>query len=472
MQNPLRSIPSVNELLESPQLTSLVDRVSHNVVVTGVRIFLENLREEVQTTATELNIPTPTELAQRIAEWIETSDEPSLRPVINATGILLHTGLGRAPLAKEAVQALSDAAGYASVEVDLASGERSQRVVAVEKLLKELTGAEAAAVVNNNAAATVLTLAALAHDREVIVSRGELIEIGGSFRLPDVMSISGARLREVGTTNKTRGADYRDAISMDTAALMRVHTSNFRVVGFTEAPTLDELVTLGRKRNVPVIDDIGSGALIDFSKYGVSGEPVASESVKAGADIVLFSGDKLVGGPQCGIIIGRQNLIKQIAQHPLMRALRVDKMTLAALAATLRLYRDTATAEEALPLLARLSAPLDNLKNRAERLAPQLGATSAVASAEVAEDKTYLGGGSVPTQYIPTWCVALMPDKLSVDEFSKALRVGSPSVFGRVQQDRLVLDLRSVMPDQDALIVEAVQRIGGRNQPENPVQSN
>lgn len=472
MQNPLRKIPSVTELLESPQLKHLVNRVSHNVVVTGVRSFLEDLREEVQSTATDLNIPTPSELAQRIADWIETSDEPKLRPVINATGILLHTGLGRAPLSKEAVQALSDSAGYSSVEVDLESGERSQRVVAVEKLLKELTGAEAVAVVNNNAAATVLTLAAIAHDREVIVSRGELIEIGGSYRLPDVMSTSGARLREVGTTNKTRIADYQNAISIETAALMRVHTSNYRVVGFTEAPSLEELVTLARKRNLPVIDDIGSGALIDFSQYGVSGEPIASESVQAGADLVLFSGDKLLGGPQCGIIVGRQNLVKKLAQHPLMRALRVDKLTLGALAATLRLYRDTATAEEALPLLARLSAPLENLRNRAERLAPQLCASGAVASADVVEDRTYLGGGSVPTQDIPTWCVALVPEKHSVDELSKALRVGSPAVFGRVQQDRLMLDLRSVMPDQDALIVEAMQLISGNDQADNPIQSN
>lgn len=471
MQNPLRNIPSVNELLESPQLTSLVDRVSHNVVVTGVRSFLDNLREEVQTTTADLNIPTPSELAQRIADWIETADQPSLRPVINATGILLHTGLGRAPLAKEAVQALTEAAGYASVEVDLASGERSQRVVAVEKLLKELTGAEAAAVVNNNAAATVLTLATLARDREVIVSRGELIEIGGSFRLPDVMSTSGARLREVGTTNKTRVGDYRDAICDETAAMMRVHTSNFRVVGFTEAPSLEELVALGRRRNLPVIDDIGSGALIDFSKYGIEGEPIASDSVKAGADVVLFSGDKLLGGPQCGIIVGRKSLIKKIAKHPLMRALRLDKLTLAALAATLRLYRDTAAAEEALPLLARLSAPLDNLKNRAERLAPQLAAASAIAAAEVVQDRTHLGGGSVPTQDIPTWCIALTPEKQSVDELSTALRTGAPAVFGRVQQDRLVLDLRSVMPDQDALVVEAVQRVGTGQASTEPAQS-
>ena len=471
MQNPLRNIPSVNELLESPQLTALVDRVSHNVVVTSVRNALENLREEVQSTTADLNIPTPSELAQRIADWIVKSDEPPLRPVINATGILLHTGLGRAPLAKEAIEAVTDMAGYSSVEVDLPSGERSQRVVAVAKLLTELTGAEASAVVNNNAAATVLTLAALASGREVIVSRGELIEIGGSFRLPDVMSTSGARLREVGTTNKTRVGDYQDAICDETAAMMRVHTSNFRVVGFTEAASLEELVALGRKRNVPVIDDIGSGALVDFSKYGVVGEPVAAESVKTGADIVLFSGDKLVGGPQCGIIVGKKTLVKKIAQHPLMRALRVDKLTLAALAATLRLYRSPEAAEESLPLLARLSAPLENLRNRAERLAPQLGATNVIANAEVVKDKTYLGGGSVPTQDIPTYCVSLTPEKLSVDELSTALRTGAPAVFGRVQQDRLILDLRSVMPDQDAMIVEAMQRMGKCDAPNETLQS-
>ena len=265
MQNPLRSIPSVNELLESPQLANLVDRVSHNVVVTEVRGFLDRLREDVATTASDMNIPTPTELAERIADWIVKTETPPLRPVINATGILLHTGLGRAPLAKEADRRrwLRWRSMPASSLI-LVTGERSQRVAAVEKLLKELTGAEAAAVVNNNAAATLLTLATIGRDQEVIVSRGQLIEIGGSYRLPDVMSASGTRLREVGTTNKTRIGDFEAAISEETAALMRVHTSNFKVVGFTEEPSLAELVALGRKRNLPVIDDIGSGALIDF----------------------------------------------------------------------------------------------------------------------------------------------------------------------------------------------------------------
>ncbi len=459
MQNPLRRIPSVNELLERPELAALVDRVSHHVVVNEVRGFLDKLRSDVQSAAAEMNIPTPAELAERIADWIAKGETPVLRPVINATGILLHTGLGRAPLAKEAIQAMADMAGYASVEVDLATGERTHRVAAVEKLLKELTGAEAAVVVNNNAAATLLTLTALARDREVIVSRGHLIEIGGSYRLPEVMSASGTRLREVGTTNKTRVTDYESAIGEPTAALMRVHTSNFRIVGFTEQPSLAELVAVARKHNLPLIDDIGSGALIDFSKYGVAEEPIAAESIQAGADLVLFSGDKLLGGPQCGIIVGRRSLIQTITQHPLMRALRVDKVTLAALAATLRLYRNLPTAEEALPLLSQLSLPLENLRNRAERLAPQLAAAAAVSSAEARQEVTYLGGGAVPAQQIPTWCVALTPNSISVTELAKRLRLGEPSVFGRIQHDRLLIDLRSVFPSQDHLIATAVQQL-------------
>lgn len=461
MQNPLRSLPSVNELLESPPLKKMVDGVSRNVVVSGIRTFLTKMRNEVQHATADIRVPSPGELAERIAHWIRTEDDAPLRPVINATGILLHTGLGRAPLADAALQAVTDiAGGYASVEVDVATGDRSRRVRAVEKLLKELTGAEAVAVVNNNAAATLLTLAALAAGREVVVSRGQLIEIGGSFRLPEVMSASGARLREVGTTNKTRIGDYAAAINEDTAALMRVHPSNYVVVGFTEQPTLAELVALGTRRRCPVIDDIGSGALIDFGKYGLSDEPIARDSIKAGADVVLFSGDKLVGGPQCGIIVGRREPIEKITTHPLMRAVRVDKITLAALAATLRLYRDAETLEQTLPLLSLLSTPIENLKNRAERLAPQLAAATVIAEAVPKEDVAMLGGGSVPTQHLATWCIALTPAKGSVMALGASLRSASPAVFGRIQQDRLVLDLRSVMPRQDIHLVEAVNSLG------------
>jgi len=464
MQNILRNLPSVNELLERPQLKSLVDRVSHNVVVSGVRTFLDNMRGEIQCATAEMKVPTPSELAERIANWISTQDQPKLRPVVNATGILLHTGLGRAPMASEAVQAMKEiGAGYASLEVDLESGERSQRILAVEKLLRELTGAEAAAIVNNNAAATLLTLTALGKDREVVVSRGQLIEIGGSFRLPDVMTSSGARLHEIGTTNKTRISDYAAAINENTAALMNVHTSNFLVVGFTEQATLAELVALGAKRRIPVIDDIGSGALIDFAKYGVANEPIASKSIQDGADVVLFSGDKLLGGPQCGIIVGRRNYIDKIAKHPMMRAMRVDKTTLAALAATLRLYRDTDRAEKSVPLLSLLSTSIENLKNRAERLAPQLAATSAISEAEPVEDQAMLGGGSMPSQLIPTWCVAVRPANASVENLAKSLRTTTPAVFGRVQQDRLLFDMRSVFPNQDGQIVEAAESLSAES---------
>ena len=456
MPNVLRNIPSVNELLESPPLQNLVERVNRSVVVSGVRDFLDGLRSEVQSAAAEMKVPNPKDLAERIAQWIVKDQRPALQPVINATGILLHTGLGRAPLAEEAIQSVADISrGYASLEVDLDSGQRSKRVNAVQRLLQTLTGAEAAAVVNNNAGATLITLAALAADKEVIVSRGQLIEIGGSYRLPDVMTASGTKLREVGTTNKTRIGDYQAAIGTNTAALMHVHTSNYIVAGFSEETPIHELVALGQKRGLLVIDDIGSGALWDFNRYGISGEPMCQDSIRAGSDVVLFSGDKLLGGPQCGIIIGRRKLVERINQHPLARALHVDKMTLAALAATLRLYQDPERAEQAIPLLSLLSTPMENLKHRAERLAPQLAAVPGIVSAEPLESHTYLGGGSVPTQRIGTWCVAIDPADCSVTELAARLRIGTPAVYGRIQDDRLLLDLRTVFPGQDMRMVDA-----------------
>jgi len=461
MSNVLKNIPSVNELLDSPPLRKLVERANRTVVVSGVRTFLDNLRSEVQTAAADIKVPSPSDLAERIAKWISDEDTPNLRPVINATGILLHTGLGRAPLAESAIEAIvAVAAGYASVEVDVETGDRSQRVRDAENLLKQLTGAEAAVVVNNNAGATLLTLAALAAGREVVVARGQLVEIGGSFRLPDVMEFSGAKLREVGTTNKSRIEDYRAAIHQETAALMRVHASNYAIVGFTEQASLAELVDLGAKRNLPVIDDIGSGAIEDVAAYGLTDEPVAADSIKAGADVVLFSGDKLLGGPQCGVIVGKKPLVERIAKHPLTRALRVDKITLAAIMETLRLHRDRSVAEQSLPLMSLLTTAVTNLKNRAERIAPQLAAASAIKSAEPIESFTYLGGGSIPTQQIPTWCVALEPERGGVDALAATLRKGTPCVFSRIHKGKLLLDLRSVFPRQDMQIVEAVQQLG------------
>ena len=458
----LRNIPSVNELLDSQPLKRLSDSVSRNVVVSGVRTFLDLLREEARTAASDIALPVRSELAERIASWILAAEKTPLRPVINATGILLHTGLGRAPLAREALADIAELAhGYCSLEVDLDSGERSQRNIAVEKLLQDLTGAEAALVVNNNAGATLLALAALAADAEVIVSRGELVEIGGSYRLPDVMQASAARLREVGTTNKTRRADYERAIGPDAAAVLKVHSSNYAIVGFTEEVPFGELASLAHQHRLIAIHDIGSGALIDYSRYGLTGEPVVSESIRAGADIVLFSGDKLLGGPQCGIILGRKSLVHQIRSHSLARAFRVGKLTLAALAATLRLYRDPDTAERSVPLLSLLSTSVENLQLRAERLAPQLAAAEAIASAEPLENVTFLGGGSLPGQQVRTWCVALRPATGSVDQLAERLRSGSPSIFGRVQQNLLLLDLRTVFPAQDSYIAQTTCAIRG-----------
>jgi L-seryl-tRNA(Ser) seleniumtransferase len=460
--NPLRNIPSVSELLDSPPLRALVDRINRNAVVNAVRAALDEMRTEVQTAASEMTLPNVPDLAERIARRIMESETPLLRPVINATGILLHAELGRSPLADEAIAEMTAVArDYASVELDLATGNRSRRSLIVANLLKELTGAEAALVVNNNAGATLLTLAALAAGREAIVSRGQLIEIGGSYRLPDVMAASSAVMREVGTTNKTRLSDYAQAIGDQTAVILLVHPSNFVVVGFAESVELPELVELGRKHKLPVIHDIGSGALLDFSQFGFRGEPMAMESVAAGADVVLFSGDKLLGGPQCGIIVGRKAAIEKIERHPLARALRIDKITLAALAATLRLYRDPEKARLSVPVLHLLTTSVENLKNRAERLAPQMAAVkTVVSSAEAISDVTYLGGESIPTQQLPTWCVALKPASLSVDRLAAALRTGVPAVVGRVRDDRLLLDLRGVFPRQDFEMLSALEALG------------
>jgi L-seryl-tRNA(Ser) seleniumtransferase len=462
MSNVLRNLPSVNELLESPPLRKLIERANRSAVVTGVRSFLDDLRAQVQNATADIKVPAPGELAERIAEWITTESAPNLRPVINATGVILHSGLGRAPLAESALQAILRVGGsYASLEVDLETGQRSQRLGDAERLLRKLTGAEAAAVVNNHAGATLLALAALAGGREVIVARGQVAEIGGTYRLPEMIEFSGATLREVGTTNKTRSDDYRAAIRPETAVLLRVQASNYAIVGFTEQTSLAELVELGGKHRLTVIDDLGGGALTDCSRSGITGQPAASESLQAGADVVLLSGDKLLGGPQCGIILGRKSLLQAITTHPLMRALRVDKLTLAALLATLELHRNRETAEQSVPVLALLSTPLANLQNRAERLAPQLAASPLIASAEAVASQTFLSGGVVPGQEIPTWCVALQPARGNGEGLAAALRKASPAILGRIQKDRLLLDLRTVFPKQDLQLVEAVEKLSG-----------
>ena len=460
MQNIFRNLPSVNQLLESEPLKKLVDSVNHTVVADGVRTFLDDFRQQVADKAGEINVPSPQELASSIADFLKAEEIPYLRKVINGTGIILHTGLGRAPLAAQAMEAVADISrGYASVEIDLKSGGRGQRAKSVERLLCELTGAEAAVIVNNNAAATMLVLSAMAAGKEVIVSRGQLIEIGGSYRLPDVMECSGAKLREVGTTNKTHTADYERAINENTGALLKVHPSNFEVVGFTKTVSTKEMVAIAHQHGLPVIDDVGSGALIDYAQFGLMNEPVVKDSLQEGADVALFSGDKLIGGPQCGIIVGKSKWIKTILANPLMRAMRVDKMTLAALHATLLLYRNSETVMTQVPILRMLSMPIANLKMRADKVATQITSSSVIGDCEVVEDQSMLGGGSLPTQQIPTWCVSISASNGSIDSLAEKLRKNEPAIMGRVQKDRLMLDMRTIDASEDSLLVEAFQAI-------------
>lgn len=462
MANPFRNLPSVNQLLESDRLKQMVETVNHSVVANGVRDFLDDLRTQVAQATEEVAIPSPGEIADSIATWLEKEQTPSLRTVINGTGVLLHTGLGRAPLARQAIDAIDElSTGYASVELDLESGERGQRIRAVERLLCELTGAEAACVTNNNASATMITLSALAAGHEVIVSRGQLIEIGGSYRLPEVMECSNAKLKEVGTTNKTRASDYSDAINEETGALLKVHPSNYVVMGFTETPTIEEMVKIGNQHSLPVIDDVGSGALIDFGRFGLTDEPVVQDSIEAGADIVLFSGDKLIGGPQCGIIIGKKKLVEKIIRSPLMRAFRVGKLTLAALQATLTLYRKPDQAEMHIPLLRMLSTSDENLKLRAEKIVSMTQHLGFIKSVRAEVTQSMLGGGSIPTQHIASWAVAIEPNGMSVNDLAAKLRQAEPSLLGRVNNDQLFIDIRTVQPSQDMEIVQLLEQLQG-----------
>jgi L-seryl-tRNA(Ser) seleniumtransferase len=456
--NPLRHLPSVNELADAPLLSPWNDRIDRSLIVLAAQqeidatrqLFLHASGDEADITIPP--IPSTDELASRVNRRLDASQKPPLESVINATGIIIHTGLGRSPMAEAAVDAMADAAlHYAPVELDMETGLRGKRTNIVSDLLCELTGAQAATVVNNNAAALLLIVAALAKERQVIVSRGELIEIGGSFRLPDVMATSGAILCEVGTTNKTRATDYEKAICFDTAALLKVHPSNYMIQGFTQEASIEELVEIGQRFNLPVVHDVGSGALVNFEQFGLANEPVVTRSVDAGADLVLFSGDKLLGGPQAGIIVGTTEMIQQLDSHPLMRAMRVDKMTLAALGATLQLHRDPKRAADQVPILSMLTTSLEMLDTRAQALAETINNTSELATAAVIETQCYLGGGSVPTQEIPSIAVALTPTSQSFTETQIAdrLRQSEPAVVSRVCDGQVILELRTVFPEQD-----------------------
>jgi L-seryl-tRNA(Ser) seleniumtransferase len=461
----LRQIPSVDELLAQPRLAALSKRVDRNLVVEVARAVLADLRGRIagETAAAILAeisalASDPASLEERITSLVERILSRSLQPVINATGVILHTNLGRAPLPETVVEELRrTATQYSNLEYDLEAGARGKRDVHTAELLTRLTGAEAGIVVNNCAAAVLVTLAALARGGEVIVSRGELIEIGDGFRIPEIMEQSGAILREVGTTNRTRLADYENAINEKTRLLLRVHPSNFKVTGFTDKPSLEELVALSQRSGLPLVEDLGSGCLVDVSEFGVS-EPTVRQSVDAGVSVVMFSGDKLLGGPQAGVIAGKKELIARVRRYPLFRALRVDKLTIAALETTLGAYLRAAWDE--VPAIRMIRATPSELKRRAENfvreLRPELPLDEV--EIEITDGSSLAGGGSTPSQALPTKIIRIASVRYSATKLEQRLRraPAGVSVIARVEDDRLILDLRTVFPEQEPLLVKTV----------------
>jgi L-seryl-tRNA(Ser) seleniumtransferase len=458
----LRQIPSVDELLGQPRLAALSERVDRNLVVEVARAVLADLRGRIvgdlNWTALGLSAASVEEL---ISAEVERILSRSLQPVINATGVILHTNLGRAPLTEAAVDEFRrTATQYSNLEYDLEAGARGKRDVHTGELLTRLTGAEAGIVVNNCAAAVLVTLAALARGGEVIVSRGELIEIGDGFRIPEIMEQSGAILREVGTTNRTRLADYENAINEKTRLLLRVHPSNFKVTGFTDKPSLEELVALSERSGLPLVEDLGSGCLVDLSEYGVS-EPTVRQSIVAGVSVVMFSGDKLLGGPQAGIIAGKKELIARIRRFPLFRALRVDKLTIAVLEATLGAYLRAAWNE--VPAIRMIRATPQELKRRAENfireLRPELPLDEV--EIEIADGSSLAGGGSTPSQTLPTKIIRIASVRYSATKLEQRLRraPAGASVIARVEDDRLILDLRTVFPEQEPLLIKTLAAV-------------
>ncbi len=447
--NPLRALPSVDRLLHHPLLAEA--GLDPALLTALAREELAAARAAVQGGAPPPDLEA---LAAGVRARAEAVSRPSLRPVINATGVIIHTNLGRAPLSAAARAAMEAVArGYSNLEFDLEEGARGSRHTHLEELLRRVTGAEAGIAVNNNAGAVLLALSALCAGREVVISRGQLVEIGGGFRIPDVMRQSGARLVEVGTTNRTYIADYIAACGPETAAFLRVHASNFRIVGFTEQPELSELCEAAHARGLLLLDDIGSGALLDTTAFGLAPEPTVQGSLQAGADLVLFSGDKLLGGPQAGIVVGRAELVARLRRHPLARALRADKATIAALAATLMHYARGEALRE-VPVWRMIATPAAALERRARAWAAALG--DAAGPARVVPTRSMVGGGSLPEESLPSYALALTPP--SPERLARLLRTGDPPVVARVERDAVLLDPRTVDPSEDAALLVALRR--------------
>jgi len=462
-QDLLKRLPGVDAMLLRMQALPQFRETPRALLVSAIRGTLAALRDTI---LTESGVAEPDLLdEERLMTAVEKSlarkMAPNLRRLVNGTGVVIHTNLGRSLLAETALAQIESIAGsYSNLEFDLDTGRRGSRYSLVESLLRELTGAEAAMVVNNNAAAVLLCLDTAARDREVIVSRGELVEIGGSFRIPDVMAKSGAILKEVGTTNRTHLKDYHRAIGSDTGLLLKVHTSNFQVVGFTASVTLSEMVDLGRQFHIPVMEDLGSGTLIDFSSYGLAAEPTVQASVAAGADLVTFSGDKLLGGPQAGIILGKANLLDRIRENPLTRALRIDKLTLAGLEATLRLYLDEKSALAQIPTLRMLTLSEGQVAEKAERLAGMLDELDDERlEIQILESHGKAGGGSLPMLDLPGRCIAVSVAGFSSTALEKDMRAFRTPVIGRIESDMFLLDLRTIQEGEFEIIRDALQYI-------------
>lgn len=442
----LKDIPKVDKILEWSAIKALLATHPRPTVLSSVRSVLEARRALARTgRLTEASL-SPDSISADIAATLASLAQPCLRPVINGTGVVIHTNLGRSPLPESVRQQLDRVAfDYSNLEFDLEAGERGTRYAHVEPLICELTGAEAALVVNNNAAAVLLALSALASNREVIVSRGELVEIGGSFRIPDVMAQGGAILREVGTTNRTHPRDYRQSITEQTALLLKVHTSNFAVVGFTAEVTPAQLVAIGREHDIPVMADLGSGSLLDLSRFGITGEPTVREYVASGVDLITFSGDKLLGGPQAGIIVGRKALIEPLKKHPLLRALRIDKLTLAALEGTLRLYRDERQALGKIPTLRMLAASEEELKSRAAGMSRRLRRhLPDGVNLRLVSGSSQVGGGAFPLLQLPTTLLELTAEALPPQEMECRLRKAATPIIGRIAKGAFLLDVRTL----------------------------
>jgi L-seryl-tRNA(Ser) seleniumtransferase len=460
----LRQLPSVDSLLKTEESKGLIKKYGRECVVDAARNVIEGLRSAIldgNKDSPEEDVLSPEIIQQKIETHLQKAFSPSLVRAVNATGVVLHTGLGRAVLPKDAKDAIDEVIeGYCTLAADIETGRRCHRDVHLDELLCEITGAEAATVVNNNAAATMLILNTLASGKEVIVSRGQLVEIGGAFRMPDVMAASGAILREVGTTNRTHLRDYAAVIWEETGAIMRVHHSNYRIVGFSGEPGIEELALLAKEHNVPLIDDLGSGALVDLGEYGLEREPMVQYSLKAGADVACFSGDKLIGGPQAGIIVGKADLIKRVRKNPLARAFRVGKMTIAGMEATLRLFRSPEILRERHPIHKMFALSIQEIDSRAKKAMRNLKKQIPEGvEFSVVDGGSQVGSGSVPVQTMPTKLLMVKPEDLSTESLARSLRQHRPAVFPRIQNDAVLLDFRTIQEQEDKVVLDALLSI-------------